>query len=377
VDRDALSDARIVLFGATGYTGGLAARALVEQGARPVLAARDRGRLEALAAELGGLETAVANVEDSRSVRALVGRGDVLLATVGPFMRYGEAALAAVVDAGAHYVDSTGEAQFIRAVFERWGPRARESGSRLLPAFAADWVPGNLAGALALREAGEGAAATRIEVAYLATGIPFNASAMSGGTRASAIATAFDPSYAFRAGRLVSERAARHVRRFEIAPGKPTSAVSVGGTEQFALPRLDPGVRDVEVYLGWLGPASRVVQALSAASAPVVRVPAVKRALDGLLGRAVKGSTGGPDAAARARTGSVVLGAAYDAAGTKLSEVRLEGAGPYDFTGPMLAWGARAALAAEPGGAGALGPVDAFGLEALQEGVAQAGIRRV
>lgn len=372
-----MSDARIVLFGATGYTGGLVARALVADGARPVLAGRDRGRLEALAAELGGLETAVANVADPRSVRALVGRGDVLLATVGPFMRYGEAALAAAVDAGAHYVDSTGEAPFIRAVFERWGPRAREAGSRLLPAFASDWVPGNLAGALALREAGAGAAVTRIETAYFATGAPFNASAMSGGTRASALATALDPSYAFRAGRLASERAARHVRRFEVAPGKLASAVSVGGTEQFALPRLDPGVRDVEVYLGWLGPASRAVQALSAASAPVVRVPAVKRALDGLLGRAVKGSTGGPDAAARARTRSVVLGAAYDAAGAKLADVRLEGVGPYDFTGPMLAWGARAVGAAESSGAGALGPVDAFGLPALQEGVAQAGIRRV
>src|ERR1700722_7438073 len=64
VDRGLVSDARIVLFGATGYTGGLAARALVADGARPVLAGRDRGRLEALAEELGGLETAVANVAD-------------------------------------------------------------------------------------------------------------------------------------------------------------------------------------------------------------------------------------------------------------------------------------------------------------------------
>ncbi|HSZ68805.1 MAG TPA: saccharopine dehydrogenase NADP-binding domain-containing protein, partial [Solirubrobacteraceae bacterium] len=155
--RNVVSDARIVLFGATGYTGGLTARALVAQGARPVLAARDRGRVEALAAELGGLESAVADVRDARSVRALVARGDVLLSTVGPFTRYGEAALAAAVDAGAHYVDSTGEAPFIRAVFERWGPRARDAGSGLLPAFASDWVPGNLAGALALRAAGEGA----------------------------------------------------------------------------------------------------------------------------------------------------------------------------------------------------------------------------
>ena len=47
---------RIVLFGATGYTGDLTARALVGRGARPVLAARTEARVRALADELGGLD---------------------------------------------------------------------------------------------------------------------------------------------------------------------------------------------------------------------------------------------------------------------------------------------------------------------------------
>jgi short subunit dehydrogenase-like uncharacterized protein len=371
-----LSEGRIVLFGATGYTGGLAAHALVAAGARPVLAARNRTRLEQLADELGGLETQVADVGDPSSVRALVERGDVLLSTVGPFTRYGTPALAAAVDAGAHYVDSTGEAPFIREVFEYWGPRARDAGCALLTAFASDWVPGNLAGALVLGETGDRAAVARIEVAYFATGAGFSTSAMSGGTQASVVATTLDPGYTFRAGRLVTERAARRVRRFEIAPGKRVSAISVGASEQFALPRIAPGVRDVDVYLGWLGPASRPTQAMSAATELALRVPGVKRTVEGLLARVVKGSTGGPDAQARARTGSVVLGFAYDAAGAKLGEVRLAGIGPYDFTGPMLAWGARAAAAGKLQGVGALGPVDGFGLQTLEEGVAQAGIAR-
>jgi short subunit dehydrogenase-like uncharacterized protein len=53
---------RIVLFGATGYTGDLTARALVERGTRPVLAARSEAKVRALAEELGGLEWAVADV---------------------------------------------------------------------------------------------------------------------------------------------------------------------------------------------------------------------------------------------------------------------------------------------------------------------------
>jgi uncharacterized protein YbjT (DUF2867 family) len=43
---------RIVLYGATGYTGALTARALAAGGVRLVLAGRDQGRLSALADRL-------------------------------------------------------------------------------------------------------------------------------------------------------------------------------------------------------------------------------------------------------------------------------------------------------------------------------------
>jgi hypothetical protein len=92
---------RIVVFGATGYTGDLTARTLVERGARPVLAARNEDRVRALAQELGGLEWAVADVERPKSVRALVERGDVLVSTVGPFARWGSAAIQAAIGGGA------------------------------------------------------------------------------------------------------------------------------------------------------------------------------------------------------------------------------------------------------------------------------------
>ena len=161
--------ARIVLFGATGYTGRLTAEAMVERGMRPVLAARSQDKLDALAGELGGeLETATADVADPPSVRALVESGDVLVTTVGPFARWGAPAAAAATTAGAHYIDSTGEPPFIREVFERYGPAAEKAGIGMLTAFGYDWVPGNLAGGLALERAGE--LATRVDVGYFITG---------------------------------------------------------------------------------------------------------------------------------------------------------------------------------------------------------------
>lgn len=365
---------RIVLFGATGYTGDLTARALVARGSAPVVAGRSREKLEALAGELGGLETQVADVADPQTVSALVERGDVLVSTVGPFTRFGEPAVQAAIANGAHYVDSTGEAQFIRQVFERHGRGAEAAGCGLLTAFGADWVPGNLAGALALHEAGD--AATRVEIAYYATGSAMGGDGMSGGTRASAAATLIEPGFTVRGGRLVTERNAARVKSFETRPGRSKPAVSIGTSEHFALPRLVPGLREVDVYLGWFGPASRPLQALSLGASVATRIPGFKAGANALAGRFVKGSSGGPDAAARTGTGTLVLGSAYDAAGDELSNVRLEGVNGYDFTAGMLAWAAEQAASGALKGTGALGPVDGFGLDELEQGVAEAGIAR-
>lgn len=365
---------RIVLFGATGYTGELTARELVRRGSAPLLAGRNADRLESLAASLGGLETQVADVARPESVRALVSPGDVLIATVGPFMRWGEPAVDAAVDAGAHYLDSTGEGAFIRRVFEVHGPRAHRAGVGLLTAMGYDWVPGNLAGALALRDAGP--EARRVELAYFMTG-EAGPGGMSGGTRASAAGVMLEPSYTFSGGRVVSERGARRVRSFELRPGRRAHAISVGSSEQFTLPRLRPELLEVDTYLGWFGPASRPLQAFAAVGSAVTKIPGARAGARGLTARVVKGSTGGPDAQVRSKSGSLVLARVLDGGGRELSSVRLEGPNGYDLTAAFLAWGAETALAGGLHGSGALGPVDGFGLDALEAAAGEYGLVRV
>jgi short subunit dehydrogenase-like uncharacterized protein len=364
---------RVVLFGATGFTGELTARALVARGARPLLVGRDAGRLRALAEPLGELETAVVDAtapDAATALAALAGPGDVLVCTVGPFVRWGEPGVQAALASRAHYVDSTGEPPFIRAVFERHGAAAQAAGCGLLTALGYDYVPGNLAGALALREAGE--RAVTIDVGYFVSGGGSPGGLASGGTRASSIGMLAEAGYAFRGGRLVSERPARRVRELD---GRP--AISIGATEQFALPRVHPGLRDVGVWLGWFGSASRPLQALSAAVGLATRLPGARSALDVAAGRLVRGSTGGPDAARRATSHSRIVAVAADAGGRPLATVRLRGSNPYDFTAEMLAWAALRAATGGVQGTGALGPVDGFGLDALEQGVAEAGIARV
>src|SRR4051794_33047096 len=157
---------RIVVFGATGYTGRLVAERLVAAGVRPVLAVRNPERL---APSLAGLETVRADALRQNTVFALVSSpDDVLVSTVGPFAQWGMPAARAAVAAGCTYLDSTGEPAFIRRVFGELGAPAEASGARLLTAMGYDYVPGALAGALALDEAGEDA--VRVDVGYYALG---------------------------------------------------------------------------------------------------------------------------------------------------------------------------------------------------------------
>src|SRR5215218_10829770 len=213
---------------------------MVERGVEPVLAARTQSKLDELAAELGGnLETRTADVSDPPSVAALVEHGDVLVTTVGPFAKWGQPAAAAATTTGAHYIDSTGEASFIREVFERYGPAAERSGIGMLTAMGYDWVPGNLAGALALERAGE--LATRVDVGYFITG---GGGSMSGGTKASLVGAITAPAFGFRDGRLQTERGAKRVRSFRVG-SKDLAAVSVGSSEHFTLPRVASRLREV------------------------------------------------------------------------------------------------------------------------------------
>lgn len=360
----------VVLFGATGYTGRLTAAALVERGAEPLLAGRDRTALEALAADLGGLETAVGDVSDPAGVRDLLGEGDVMLSTVGPFTHFGAPAIEAAIETGVPYLDSTGEPPFVRRVFEQWDGPAKATGAPLLTAMGYDWVPGNLAAALALSEAG--AKATAVEIGYFLTG---GGGGFSGGTLASTVAALLEPGFCFRDGRLLTEPNGRHVRSFDVR-GHRRQAVSASSSEHFTIPAQFPQVRDVEAFLGWFGGASRPLQAGSVVLDGVTRIPGAKAGLERLLGRFVKGSSGGPSESERAGSGSHVLAIARDRAGTPLAEVRLEGVNAYTFTARMLAWASIRALEGAIEGAGALGPAQAFGIEALEEGVADAGIRR-
>jgi short subunit dehydrogenase-like uncharacterized protein len=362
---------RIVLFGATGYTGELTARAMVERGLDPVLVARNQARLNGVAASLGGAETAVADATPAGAERLteLLSPGDALVSTVGPFARHGQAALDAAIAGGATYIDSTGEHTFLRRVFGAESERARAAGVALLPAFGYDYVPGTLAAALALDDAGGDA--VRVDIGYFVR----SAHKPSSGTSASGARMMFEPAFGLRDGAVVGHRVASSGEYFEV-DGRRRQAVLFGGSEPFTLARSYAQLREVTVYLGWMPLPPAPVQAASWAAYNAAKLPPVRAAMDAVVRRVVKGSSGGPDEAARARARTWVVARAYAEDGTELASATVEGPDPYGLTADLLAWAAEEAVAGRIQGDGALGPLDAFGHDGLVDGCAALGLSR-
>lgn len=363
--------ARAVVFGATGTTGSLAVAALRKRGVPTLLVGRNSAKLEALADELGGgLDIAVADVTRPVSLRPLISRDDAVVSTVGPFNRFGEPVVRAAIEAGASYFDSNGEPQFTRDVFERFGGEAEKTGAALVTGFGNEYVPGNVVGGVVARQAGE--AATRLEIAYLITGRLGPGSA-SGATLQSLAGTIFKPSFTFRDGRLVSEPVGRRRRTFPASGGKRRTAVSLGASEHFGLPSEFPWLREVDVFLG----LDSVLSYGMAAGTPLVpvlaRVPVLERAVIAGSER-LKKSGVGPDAERRAQNGVYCVGLARGSQGNLLAQARMSGVGAYEFTGELIGWGVERALAGELRGAGALGPIAAFGLDELIAGCAESGL---
>ena len=184
----------IVLFGATGFVGKLAAQQLAKAENDDLviaLAGRNTSKLDDVAAQFPrtpGWELVVTDASSSEQVDQLARRSRVVITTVGPFARYGMPLAEACAAAGTHYVDLTGEVLYHHDVIDRCDAAARESGARIVPSCGYDSVPSDLAVfelARVASENGDGTLTATTTYASMKGG-------MSGGTIASAMQQADD-----------------------------------------------------------------------------------------------------------------------------------------------------------------------------------------
>lgn len=234
----------IVVYGASGFTGGLTAEYLARNapGLRWALAGRNQEKLEAVRQRLAAIDPDLATLPvikadagEPESLRAMAESTQVVITTVGPYLNYGEPLVAACAAAGTDYVDLTGEPEFVDRMWLGYHAEAQLTGARLVHSCGFDSIPHDLGALFTVMQLPEGVP-LRVE-GFVRAGGTF-----SGGTFHSAVNAM---------GRLRQGRqAANERKRAEPRPGGrkvsgiagPPRRVEAAGGWVLPMPTIDPQV---------------------------------------------------------------------------------------------------------------------------------------
>lgn len=370
----------IVLFGATGFTGGLTADYLAAHapaGLRWAIAGRNADKLEAVRQRLGGdVEVLVADATDPAALADVARRTRVVATTIGPYVEHGGPLVGACAEAGTDYLDLTGEPEFVDRTFLAHHQTAVRTGARLVHACGFDSIPYDLGAWFTVQQLPSDQPITL-------RGVVRAGGAVSGGTFHSAL-----QQFA-RAKQMRETYAAR--RRAEVRPeGRSSRAVSgkphrdpvlgywllplstidpiIVARSGAALPAYGPKFR----YSHWAGTKTLRYAAGGAAGVGLLTVAAqVKPLRDLLLRKVPQGS--GPDEAKREKSWFTVD--FVGEAGGQTVRTRVSGGDPgYTETAKMLSEAALClAFDDTPETSGQVTPAQAMG-DALLARLQKAGI---
>lgn len=304
-----------MIYGANGYTGELIAREAVARGMKPILAGRSRAKVERLAKELN-LESRVFDLDRPAGIAEHLRGAKVVLLTAGPFSATSQPMVQACLQAGAHYLDITGEIDVFEQV-RLADDDARKAGIVLCPGVGFDVIPTDCVAA-ALKEALPDA--TELRLGFDTT------VSLSPGTMKTTLESAPQGGRVRRNGWIVRVPLAHEVRRIDFGRGERLAVAVPWGDVSTAFHTT--GIPNVTVYV----PATRLSilgMKLGNVFRPFMKMPVVQKALNALVSMTVKG----PDETARAQMPSYVWGEAINPRGERRT-ARVKTANGYSLTVP-------------------------------------------
>ncbi len=167
-----MSNKPVIVYGASGYTGRLVCEFLREYQIPFIAAGRNKEKLEAAMAKVPGIETAnyeVQTVEHTvEALTKLFAGAKVVCNTVGPFARFGETVVEACLNSECHYLDTTGEQEWMMQMRDIYSDSFADKGLALAPSTAYMHAVGNIAAEFCL----EDTTIDSINAACIPTGVP-------------------------------------------------------------------------------------------------------------------------------------------------------------------------------------------------------------
>ncbi len=152
---------KVIIYGANGYTGKLVAESLANRRMPFYFAGRSKDKLdtalavvrERLGSDAWKLDAEVIAVDNSVATLLPVFRKcSVVINVAGPFMQVAWPVVEAALEANCHYVDTTGEQDWTRAIADKFGARFAARGLLLAPATSFMWAAGALAAEVVLED---------------------------------------------------------------------------------------------------------------------------------------------------------------------------------------------------------------------------------
>jgi short subunit dehydrogenase-like uncharacterized protein len=119
----------VVVWGATGFTGRLAAGYLSRNypDAKLAIAGRSESKLNTMKKCMNlpnNVDVLVADIKDTKQLDAVVNQTSVVLTTAGPFAWIGTEIVDSCVRCATNYCDITGETPWVKSIIEKYHTEA-------------------------------------------------------------------------------------------------------------------------------------------------------------------------------------------------------------------------------------------------------------
>jgi Family of unknown function (DUF5938)/Saccharopine dehydrogenase NADP binding domain len=148
----------VIVYGASGYTGRLVCEYLRELQVPFIAAGRDKKRVQQALDKVPGLDTveheAVEVPHTTGALTELFRGSQAVCNLAGPFIKFGKEVVEACHAAGVHYLDATGEQDWMLEASTTWGKKFAEKDLLLAPGTAQMYTTGEIAAQLCLERPG-------------------------------------------------------------------------------------------------------------------------------------------------------------------------------------------------------------------------------
>jgi Family of unknown function (DUF5938)/Saccharopine dehydrogenase NADP binding domain len=236
----------VIVYGASGYTGQLICEYLREFNVPFIAAGRDKARIQEALDRVPGIDTVpheVVEVEHAVGpLTELMDGARVVLNTVGPFALHGDEVVQACLAAGCHYLDTSGEQDWLITCDETYGQQAADRGLLLAPSIAQMYTTGEIAANICLETPG----LDTLDIEVFWKGLPTIAS-----TRTILVNAALAKAYYLEQNQYVEWPADAGLYSV-VVPGQHETGLALpwGGTSHPVWFRRDPRVANVKVLGG-------------------------------------------------------------------------------------------------------------------------------